>query len=184
MLTFDCDLISLYVVKTIRIIFSYGLVLMFLIPATGFYYTRHSCLSSGEVQLVLDGEYSCCAEISQIGHDPVSSDGSCCNQDLVEPEGTCCNMESSSQVNSGLDCSVEGSASECCSNEGKYLKSEDEYISPGKIEIPHVTIIITAALHSVDLFPIVRKTIEENAHSPPYILSSLDILHKHSVLII
>jgi len=184
MLTFDFDLISLHVVKTFRTIFSYGLLLMFLIPATGFYYTRHSCLKSGEVQLVLDGDYTCCAEPSMVAHDPNMSEGSCCNQDLVEPEGTCCNMESSSHANPGIDCTLEGTSSSCCQNEGNYLKSKNEFTSPGKVEMPHVKILITAAFYSIDLFPIVQETIEENAHSPPYILSSVDILHKHSVLII
>ncbi len=172
MLTFDCDLLSLYVVKTFRTIFSYGLVLMFLIPATGFYYTRHSCLKSGEVQLVLDGDYSCCAETAQINHDPVSL------------ESSCCDMESSSQANTGSECSLDESSLDCCINVGNYLKSEDEYTSPGRVEMPHIEIIITATLYSRDLFQNVQESIEENAHSPPYALSSVDILHKYSVLII
>jgi len=184
MLTFDCDLISLHVVKTFKIIFSYGLVLMFLIPATGFYYTRHSCHKSGDVQLVLNGNYSCCAETAMISHDPVDPKGSCCSQDLLEPESSCCSMESSSQANPGIDCTLGGTLSSCCQNEGNYLKSQDEYTSPGKVELPQVKILISAALFSIELLPVFHKTIEENAHSPPFTLSSVDILHKHSVLII
>ena len=148
-------LISLHVVKTIQDIFSYLLVLMFLVPATGFYYTRHSCLKSGEVQLVLNGNHSCCAETARITHDPVNQ-----------------------------ECSLEESSLGCCINEGNYLKSEDEYTFPGRVEMPHIKIIITAALNSTDLFQYVQERIEENAHSPPFTLSSVDILHKHSVLII
>lgn len=184
MLTFAPDCIILHLVKTTRHIFSYAVVLMFLIPATGFYYIRHSCLKSGEVQLVLDGDFSCCAEISQMAHDPGSSSGSCCSQDLIEPESSCCSMESSSHANSGIDCSLEGTPSSCCSNEGNYLKSRDEYTSPDEVDIPHVKILIIAVLYSDELLPVIHETIEENAHSPPYILSSVDILHKHSVLII
>jgi len=184
MLTFEYDLINLHAVKTIRSIFSYGLVLIFLIPATGFYYTRHSCITSGEVQLVLNGDYSCCAETSHMAPVPVRTEGSCCSQDLIEPVNSCCSIESSRQENPGIDCTLLGTSSSCCSNEGNYLKSQDEYTSPGKVELPQATIIITAALYSIDLFPIVQKTIEENAHSPPFTPSSVDILHKHSVLII
>lgn len=172
MLTMVSNLISLHSVKTFRTIFSYGLVLMFLIPATGFYYTRHSCLKSGEVQLVLYGDHSCCAETAHITDDPVSL------------EGLCCDMESSSQANTGSEYSLEESSLDCCVNEGNYLKSEDEYTSPGRVEMPHIEIIITSALYSRDLFQTVQESIEENAHSPPYTLSSVDILHKYSVLII
>ena len=95
-------------VKTVHNIFSYLLVLIFLIPATGFYYTRHSCLQSGEIQMVLDANYSCCSEKSQVAHEPLDAEISCCSQDLIEVESTCCNVGSSSQENSGMDCYVEG----------------------------------------------------------------------------
>ena len=158
--------------KTIHNIFSYLLVLMFLVPATGFYYTRHSCLKSGEVQLVLDGDYSCCAETAQITHDPVSS------------EGSCCDVESANQANADKEYVKDGTSPGCCINEGNYLKSEDEYTLPGRVEMPHIEIIITAAFYSTDLFQNVKESLEENAHSPPFTLSSIDILHKYSVLII
>ncbi len=158
--------------KTIRNIFSYLLVLLFLVPATGFYYTRHSCLKSGEVQLVLDGDYTCCAETTRISHK------------TVKQEGSCCDLESDSQVNTGSECSMERSLTACCVNEGNYLKSENEYTLPGKIEMPQVKMIITPALSSMVLLPVIHQTIEENAHSPPFISSSVDILQKHSVLII
>ena len=184
MLTIVSDLISLHMMKTLRNIFSYGLVLMFLVPSTGFYYTMHSCLRSGEVQLVLDGDYSCCSENSQVAHNPLDAVGSCCSLDFIEAESTCCNLGSSHQENSGLDCYIEGSSSSCCLNEGNYLKSEDEYTSPGKIEMPHIKMLTTAVLYSIENLPVIHQTIEENAHSPPFAISSIDILHKHSVLII
>jgi hypothetical protein len=149
LLLFTAVLISLHIVKTIRNIFSYLLVLLFLVPATGFYYTRHSCLKSGEVQLVLDGDYTCCAETTRI------------SQKTVKQEGSCCDLESDSQVNTG-----------------------SEYTLPGKIEMPQVKMLIAAAHLYIELLPVIHRTIEENAHSPPFILSSADILHKHSVLII
>ena len=171
-MTFTAVLISLHVVKPIWNIFLYPLVLMFLVPATGFYYTRHSCLKSGEVQLVLDGAYSCCAETAQITHDPVSS------------EGSCCDVESANQANADKEYVKDGTSPGCCINEGNYLKSQDEYTPPGRVEMPHIEIILTAALYSIDLYQNVQESIEENAHSPPFILSAVDILHKHSVLII
>ncbi len=170
--------------KTIHNIFSYLLVLMFLVPATGFYYTRHSCLKSGEVQLVLDGDYSCCAETAQITHDPVSSEGSCCAHNKIDTESSICDVESANQANADKEYVKDGTSPGCCINEGNYLKSEDEYTLPGRVEMPHIEIILTAALHSTDLFQNVKESIEEYAHSPPFTLSSVDILHKYSVLII
>jgi hypothetical protein len=124
------------------------------------------------VQLVLDGDYSCCAETELTAHDPVNR------------ESTCCDMECSSHADAGSENSLEASSLGCCINEGNYLKSEDEYISPGRVEMPHTDIIITTALYSRDLFQNLQESIEENAHSPPYTISSVDILHKHVVLII
>ncbi|NOQ96671.1 MAG: hypothetical protein GQ561_00770 [Calditrichae bacterium] len=183
MLNFVSVLISLHVVKTIRNIFSYLLLLMFLVPATGFYYTKHSCLKSGEVQLILDGEYSCSAETAQITHDPVSSEGYCCAHDKIDAESSICDVKSTNQ-DVDKEYIRDGTSPGCCINEGNYLKSEDEYTFPGRVEMPHIEIIITAALYSTDLFQYVQMSIEENAHSPPFTLSSVDILHKHSVLII
>ena len=158
--------------KTRQNIFSSLLMLMFLIPATGFYYTRHSCLKTGEVQLVLEGDYSCCSETARITHDPVNQ------------ASTCCDLESNSQANTASECSIEGSLAACCVIEGNYLKSEDEYTSPGRVEMPHIDVTTSSALYSNGLFQNVEEIIEEKAHSPPFTLSSADILHKYSVLII
>ncbi len=182
-MTFVVVLISLHVVKTIQNIFSYLLVLMFLVPATGFYYTRHSCLKSGEVQLVLNVDHSCCAETARIAYDPVSSEGSCCAHDKIDVESLICDVKSTNQ-DVDKEYIKDGTSPGCCIIEGNYLKSDDEYTLPGRVEMPHIEIIITAALYSTDLFQYVQESIEENAHSPPFTLSSVDILHKHSVLII
>jgi hypothetical protein len=120
----------------------------------------------------LDGDRSCCVETAQIPDDPANQ------------EGSCFDMESSSQANTGSECSIDESSLDCCINVGNYLKSEDEYTSPGRVEMPHIEIIIATAFYSRDLFQNVQRSIEENAHSPPYTLSSVDILHKYSVLII
>ena len=175
MLTFDMDSIILCLVKAMRTIFAYLLVLTFLVPATGFYYTKHSCLRSGEVQLVLDGDYSCCAEIIE---------NICCEHDFIEQESSCCNSESSNQEGRDEICSINNSSTKCCTNEGYYLKSEDEFTSPGKTEMPHIKILIAPPLRTIELLTLQYKTIEENAHAPPFTISSIDLLHKHSVLII
>jgi len=159
-------------VKIIQNIFSSLLMLMFLVPATGFYYTRHSCLKSGQVQLVLDGKHSCCTETAHIAHNTVNQ------------EDPCCDMESFGQVDKGSEDYSNESSLGCCINKGNYLKSEDEYTSHGRVELPQIEIIISASLYSDDLFRNFKEIIEENAHSPPFILSSTDILHKYSVLII
>lgn len=158
--------------KTIQNIFSSLLMLMFLVPATGFYYTRHSCLKSGEVQLVLDGKHSCCSVTDAVAHDPVIH------------ETSCCEIESTNQANSVVESSLEDSSLGCCINVGNYLKSENEYTSPGRVEMPNIEVTTSSALYSNDLFQNVEEIIEEKAHSPPFTLSSTDILHKHSVLII
>ena len=158
--------------KTIRNIFSYGLMVMFLIPATGIYYTRHSCLKSGEIQLALEGNYSCCIETAPINRDPMIS------------EGSCCDSENSSPANTDSDCCIDESSLNCCINVGKYLKSEDEYTPPGHIEMPHIKVPLFSARYSNSLLPVIHNNIEENAHSPPFTSSAVEILHKHSVLII
>ena len=145
---------------------------MFLVPATGFYYTRHSCLKSGQVQLVLDGKHSCCTEAGHIAHNTVNQ------------EDPCCDMDSFGQADKGSEGSSKESSLGCCINEGIYLKSDDEYTSTGRVEMPQIEIIITATLYSADLFQYFQESIEENAHSPPFTLSSVDILHKYSILII
>jgi len=175
MLTFDMDSIILFVVKAIRTIFAYLLVLTFLVPATGFYYTKHSCLKSGEVQLVLDGDYSCCA---------TTEESNCCINNVIEQESSCCNSKSSNQEGKDEICSINNSTSECCTNEGHYLKSEEKFTSPGKTEMSKLKILFTASLCSIELLPVQFKTIEENAHSPPFTISSIDLLHRYSVLII
>lgn len=161
--------------KAKRTIFAYLLVLTFLVPATGFYYTKHSCLKSGEVQLVLDGDYSCCA---------MTEESNCCIHDVIEQESSCCNSESSNQEDRDEIYSINNSSTECCTNEGHYLKSEEKFTSPGKTEMPHTKILFAAFLCSIELLPVQSKTIDENAHSPPFTISSIDLLHKHSVLII
>lgn len=159
-------LISLYLVKTVRNISLYLLMVSFMIPATGFYYTKHSCLKSGKVQLVMDGNYSCC------------------KAEIIQTESSCCNMEKSTIVNSSLNYWFDNSVPECCINEGKYLKSEDDYTFPGRIEMPDIDFVLTVALFFQDVSPFVRESIEEKAHSPPPGISTIDILHKYSVLII
>ena len=184
MFTFGVDCIILLIVKVTKTIFAYLLVMTFLVPATGFYYTKHSCLKSGQVQLVLAGDYSCCAEISHTAQKALATESSCCNHDIIEQESSCCDNELSNQAGMDENCSVENPPSNCCINTGNYLKSQDEYTSPGKVELPHVNMLITAALFSIELLPAIDQTIEENAHSPPFTIASVDILHKHSVLII
>jgi hypothetical protein len=169
-------------VKKIRTISAYLLVLVFLVPVTGFYYTKHSCLKSGEVQFVLKGEYSCCSETAACNHQDLNMVGKGCDHEIAEEEKACCDAGAFALTDETELCSSDHNLTDCCRNEGNYLKSEDEFTSPGKIEIPHVKTLLTAALYAVELHPVQQGVIGKNAHSLP--LSSTDMLLKHSVLII
>ncbi len=157
---------------------------MFLIPAMGFYYTRHSCLKSGHVQMVLDRNYTCCTQKEQKGHDLLSLQNTCCAYEEIEQETSCCDMESSRPEGVGNENTLKSASSNCCINDGNYLKSKDEFTPPGKVEMPRIEFIVNAALFSIDLFSDIQETTEEYAHSPPFIPSTADILHSHSVLLI
>ena len=122
--------------------------------------------------MVLDGKHSCCTETAHIAHNTVNQ------------EDSCCDMESFGLADKGSEGSSKESSLGCCINVGNYLKSEDEYTSPGRVEMPNIEVTTSSALYSNDLFQNVEEIIEENAHSPPFTLSSTDILHKYSVLII
>lgn len=52
-----------------RNIFSVLLAVIFLIPAAGFHYTKHTCLESGKVQFTLNGEYTCCEAGQEESHE-------------------------------------------------------------------------------------------------------------------
>lgn len=62
-----------------RNIFSVLLAVIFLIPAAGFHYTKHTCLESGKVQITLIGEYACCEAESETCCQEESHEDCCVN---------------------------------------------------------------------------------------------------------
>ena len=153
-------------------IFSVLLVAIFMIPAAGFYYTRHSCSSSGEVEYVLDQDYSCCAENIQ-DH---------CTIDQPVEKSCCGETSPTEPVKAPV--SLEETKEECCSNEGNYLKTEEKYTSPEKSESLPIEIQHTIVFHFYIPTPATNPLIEENAHSPPLIISSKILLLRHGVMLI
>jgi len=166
------------------------MVAIFLVPAAGFYYNKHSCTKSGEVMLVLDDNYSCSDDEAMLVPD---NDYSCSAGETGSIEPGCCSEESQSHHETDRDkvssgCLVSGeinlAVKECCSNEGSYLKTDEKYTSPSKTEIPNVEISSTIAFNSTRLFSAPDITVEVNAHSPPLILLSRKILLQQGVLLI
>lgn len=133
--------------KSLRNIFSLLILAIFLVPSTGFYYNKRSCLKSDQLLFVFDGDNICCAEDAQ------------------------------------TQCKA-GTAKECCTDEGNYLKTDEDYTSPARIGLPHIEIHLTLAYHTCNLCPDPQFMVEKNTHSPPLIISSKDILLQHGVLLI
>lgn len=135
------------IVRTLKNIGSILMLLIFLVPAAGFYYTKHSCTKSGEVQMVLDMDYSCCAEQAE----------TICEMDISEPLA-CCTPELPVYNDNETD---------CCSNEGKYLINEEKYDLPSRAEVPHIEIHLTVATNIINPARYFFSFIEENTHPPP-----------------
>lgn len=154
-------------VKHVRKIFSVLLAVIFLIPAAGFYYTRHSCLKTGETQIVFEQDYACCTDSHHTQHDPETS-----------AESACCALP---------DANLPGFQSEggdCCSDEVEYIKTDDEYTTPAKPYLPRIEVhvIFASLLFGQSSYPGTR--IESSAHSPPTGTPSRDILLQNGVLIV
>lgn len=162
-------------------ILTFLLLVVFFIPAAGFYYNKHSCSESGLVQVVLDSDYSCCEGNSQ---------DACMDPDMIETSEnqSCCasgleNPESSSGV-ADLPFSIQETDTECCFNDGRYLKSAEKYYFPYKTKFSDNPIHFSIALHSINSIPDSHVTVSEQGHSPPLNTSSREILLKNSVFLI
>lgn len=180
-LIFNAGLIFLQWMKQVRSIYTLLLVAVFFVPAAGFYYNRHSCLTSGEVHLVICGDYDCCTSADQLAG---THSETCCSPDLSKPSGTCCGTLSGMDTPTSGECSLASPLNACCINEIQFIKSDDDYTPPGKTEIPQVKMLVIASIPSPDMPAATHDAVEEYANSPPFALSSIDILHKHSVLLI
>ncbi len=164
------------------------MIAIFLIPAAGLYYNRHSCHKTGEVQFVLDKEYSCCAAPSETHCEVQSSSTSaCCNVDIESIEPGVYPKEDESFLKSenlpGHQ-EITDLDENCCLNEGKYIKSEEKYSMPAKSKLPHIEISFTIAAILAKPSPVWNPSIEQNAHSPPPPISSKNILLRNGVMLI
>lgn len=156
------------------------ILVIFLIPAAGFYYNKHSCLTSGEVQIVLVNEYSCCAEEANAHCEAESM------AEWVAAPG-CCTAEKeilpASDRLPDLPLYKDMEA-DCCSNDGKYLKSQEDYHFPDRVKVPHVE--ISYAFASLILHPVGEggSFIVKNTRPPPLSVSSRNMLLRNGVMLI
>jgi hypothetical protein len=166
MCNFRLVFIVLSVVRILRNIFLILIAGAFLIPTTGFYYTRHSCHKTGIVRLVLDEDYSCCSPV------------------IVTAVSSCCSKEQDIDAPMDDESYLDNTPPDCCVNEGKYLKSDEDYNVSGRIKLSGQKFFFYSDHISHEILPSVLEPVEKNAHSPPLAKFSKDILHKHSILLI
>jgi len=155
----------------IRKIFTFILIGIFLVPAAGLYYTRHSCMKSGDVRIVFDADYTCCAGDALPAFEDRAADGSA--------GGAACGRH-----NAGPVSKIEAARDNCCSSESEYLKTKEEYTCPEKDQVPDFELQLTIAEVLPGLSPSLQLHAEENSHSPPCTLSSRKILLQNGVLLI
>lgn len=156
----------------IRYIYSFLLAGIFLISSAGIHYTKHTCLKTDNVFIVLSQEeYACCN----------TANGTFCEETetCCEPEETCCGLNHERESTEKV-----GTHENCCRNDSKYLKTEDDYITPEKARLPGIETHFNIAWFSVPEFPHSSTAVQEYAHSPPELYSSRARLIQHGVLLI
>lgn len=155
----------------IRSIYSILLTVIFLISAAGLHYTKHTCLNTDKVHIVLSQEeYTCCnAEAGACYEETVS----CCEVTV----GRCQDAEKESSDKLEVH-------ENCCINNSRYLKTEDDYMAPEKAKLPGMEIHLTTAWLSVPMSLQSTPSVQERAHAPPEPYSSRKFLLQHGVLLI
>jgi hypothetical protein len=146
--------------KVLKQIWPLVFAVIFIIPAAGLSYTAHTCSMSEKTTIVLDQDYHCCGE-----------------PEPVEVK-SCCAGESQD------DMLADQSEDDCCSNESRYIKEQNEYTLPVKTQISEFKIIIAAIVLIQSPRDEFISNTWANANSPPLIYSSRDILLKNSLLLI
>ena len=164
-----------------RNIYSMVLVLLFLVPATGFYFSKHTCLQSGEVFLVINGDYDCCSGSDQSAAVHTKS---CCDKGVIAPPESCCGPHKDMAKSPSGECSVVEATQTCCINDMRYIKSDEDYTSPDKTGMPQAKSLFLAPAYTLHAQAVNPGIIEQRSKSPPYSLSSSDILNRISVLLI
>ena len=155
--------------KHARNIFSLFLAIIFLIPAAGLYFTRHSCLKSGNTYILLDSNLGCCKEGTYMQ----------CSTDSFTESDCCSHVTERFLITEEL-------SEDCCSNEGEYMNLDEKYTSPEKRGLPHIEILITLASlpNQYNCLPEAGFSVDEYSHSPPFVISSRHILLQHGILLI
>ena len=147
----------------LRKIFSYSLAVIFLVVATGFNYTRYTCLESGKVQFVLDVKYT--------GY--YAKAGSHCQEKSV-----CCAIDKKES------CDGVESDEECCVDKTNYLKTDEDYTAPERTRLPKIEIHHISAFQSAEFFPKFTLATKEIAHFPPDLYSSRDLILQYGIQLI
>ena len=146
--------------KVIRNIFVLVFTAVFLIPATGLYFVRHTCLHSGNSNLSL------------------TIDSGCCQPEILshskETElGTSASTKS---------CLLQKTQEECCTYAQNYIKENKPYeqpVSENDLPFPGITVIVLPAHLTSNVF--LTGTITY-CHSPPYVPSGNYLLNSSFLL--
>ena len=151
--------------KWVKHIFLAVMVVIFMVPATGFIYTRHTCQQSEQAQIVLDHEYIFFTEIKETHCEMVPMEQNCCSGETEEPV-------------SGIE------SEECCSNDSEYLKVEDEYTVPDKAQSFQFEITLTIALLPGHMQTFAESQTLTQHYSPRVFHPPTDLLRQHSALLL
>ena len=141
------------------------MVVIFMIPVTGFVYTRHTCQQSDQAQIVFDHQYMFCAEIEETYCEMVQTEQNCCSGEIEEPV-------------SGIE------SEECCSNDSRYLKVEDEYSVPDKTQSFQFEITLNIALLYGYEKPATDIQNRAQIYSKSVFHPPADLLRQHSALLL
>jgi len=146
----------------IKKIFSVFLTLIFLIPTTGIYYIKHTCLKTGNENIVFSDTFKCCGseKEKQI----------CCGSTKQQP---CCNTVNQT----GSVDKITTNHQDCCINEVNYLKDDSHYDAPGK-SVVKVLVNKKAFSVSTASFNIENVINRKQGYKLPIIISSVEILNK------
>jgi hypothetical protein len=142
----------------VKKIYSFIIVLVFLVSATGVYYVKHTCLHSGGVSIILDEKHDC--------HDMQMDKDSCC--DHREDQGKC---------------PVHRDHQNCCVNDYIYLKGNSDY---QKSESNFTTKAFDYKLieYNYSALSYHPGHTTENSITPPLFKFSREVLMKNNILIL
>jgi hypothetical protein len=157
--------------KAIRQIWFLSMMVIFLIPAMGFNITTHYCGISQTSKIVFDRDFKCCCE------DQLVAEGSCCEHGYQDDRQT-----EKSDISG--DCTSVGEPEQCCSNEIRYIKEQDEYSVPGKVQVQQSgAILIVAMAMDYGIHSLPGKPMAQS-NSPPILYTAKELLYQHSALLL